>query len=166
MRLVSVRFLNEMIPLYECEVCKTRFDDSDPRVELEDGKTYCGDCAFINNIITEAEYIKSFCYWFQVENVRAVVHEGKVYVAGGRGKFPWEPSNSKNRNRDGRYAKWRTSVFTRDHFTCQECGKIGGELNAHHIKAWKSYPELRYELSNGKTLCYECHKEYHRKNGK
>lgn len=30
-------------------------------------------------------------------------------------------------------------------------------LEAHHIKSWKNYPKLRYKVSNGKTLCYECH---------
>jgi hypothetical protein len=59
------------------------------------------------------------------------------------------------------YAEWRTAVFTRDDYTCQDCDQIGGRLNAHHLKPWADYPELRYELSNGVTLCYECHKQRH-----
>lgn len=59
--------------------------------------------------------------------------------------------------------QWRKEVFTRDNFTCQICGKVGGNLNAHHIKKWADYPELRYEVNNGITLCERCHRNVHRK---
>jgi hypothetical protein len=61
---------------------------------------------------------------------------------------------------------WRDKVFLRDNWTCQnkECNKRGGELNAHHIKEFSKYPELRFVLSNGKTLCRECHKKTFKKN--
>ncbi len=56
------------------------------------------------------------------------------------------------------YRDWRRRVFERDHFTCQMCGQIGGKLNADHIKSFALYPEHRFNLSNGRTLCIECHK--------
>ena len=55
------------------------------------------------------------------------------------------------------YRLWREAVFARDAFTCQECGVVGGHLQADHIKAWALHPDLRYEVSNGRTLCRECH---------
>ena len=64
-------------------------------------------------------------------------------------------------NRCIRYSKkmddWRISVFQRDDYTCQECGERGGYLEAHHIKPFAYFPELRFELSNGMTLCRKCH---------
>jgi len=55
------------------------------------------------------------------------------------------------------YKLWRKSVFERDHYACLICGKVGGRLNAHHIKSWKDFPKLRYETNNGMTMCNTCH---------
>lgn len=60
--------------------------------------------------------------------------------------------------RNGDYKLWRESVYERDNYTCQLCGKRGGILHPHHIKPFAIFPELRYEVSNGITLCAEpCH---------
>lgn len=61
-----------------------------------------------------------------------------------------------------RYKEWRTKVFIRDNFTCQICRKVGIYLQPHHIKSWTYYPKLRYEVSNGITLCVECHRLIHK----
>ena len=63
------------------------------------------------------------------------------------------------------YRIWRLSVYERDDFTCQECGQRGGKLNAHHIKPWATTPDLRFDTSNGVTLCEDCHKKKHRGEG-
>ena len=55
------------------------------------------------------------------------------------------------------YKIWRTSVYKRDDYTCQCCGKRGSKLNAHHINSFADYPELRYDVDNGITLCTQCH---------
>lgn len=59
------------------------------------------------------------------------------------------------------YKEWRNQVYERDNYTCQVCNVKGGKLVAHHIKSWSKYPDLRYEKSNGLTLCEECHKKTH-----
>jgi len=56
--------------------------------------------------------------------------------------------------------EWRNEVFKRDNYTCVECG-VKGNINAHHIKEWHQYPELRFDLDNGITLCVECHVKKH-----
>ena len=59
------------------------------------------------------------------------------------------------------YIQWRTTVFQRDDYTCQECGTRGGDLNVHHILPYRDYPEPNFSLNtkNGITLCVECHRE-------
>lgn len=57
------------------------------------------------------------------------------------------------------YREWRRDVFIRDEFTCQECGMTETYIEAHHIKSFSDYPELRFDKSNGVTLCKECHKK-------
>lgn len=59
------------------------------------------------------------------------------------------------------YKEWRWAVFKRDNFTCQDCGQHGGILTAHHIAEWANAPALRYEVSNGVTLCEPCHDKRH-----
>ena len=59
------------------------------------------------------------------------------------------------------YRVWRIAVVERDEYTCQHCEKTGGRLHAHHIKTFKMHEELRYEVSNGVTLCGKCHEDLH-----
>jgi len=68
------------------------------------------------------------------------------------------PINTKIRN-SIELRLWRDSVFERDNWTCQECGQIGGKIQDHHIKSFSRYPNFRFELDNGITLCKECHKK-------
>lgn len=60
------------------------------------------------------------------------------------------------------YRDWRTGVFARDSYTCRVCSAKGARLNAHHIKSWNEFPDLRYDLDNGITLCIDCHRAVHR----
>lgn len=57
------------------------------------------------------------------------------------------------------YKLWRTAVFERDNYQCIWGGKEhGSKLCADHIKQFAFYPELRFAIDNGRTLCVDCHK--------
>lgn len=71
-----------------------------------------------------------------------------------------------------KYRQWRSDVFTRDDFTCQECGIKGGNIQADHIESFalivQKYEiktleqavkcEELWNINNGRTLCIPCHK--------
>jgi len=65
-------------------------------------------------------------------------------------------------------ATWRAKVFHRDGLTCRICGRHGDILipvdiflHGHHILSWEEYPELRFNVDNGLTMCDDCHYCYH-----
>lgn len=66
---------------------------------------------------------------------------------------------------DVKLRSWRKEIFERDDYTCYKCDVRGGELNAHHINAYNVFPELRYAISNGVTLCASCHISFHKDYG-
>ena len=55
------------------------------------------------------------------------------------------------------YKEWHKEVLIKDNFTCQVCGKYGGNLEVHHKKSFSNYPELRFDVDNGMTVCKNCH---------
>jgi len=73
------------------------------------------------------------------------------------------------------YKLWRTAVFERDNYQCIWGGKEhSNRLEADHIKPFALFPELRFAIDNGRTLCKDCHKltdsyglnQYNKKNFK
>jgi len=68
---------------------------------------------------------------------------------------------------------WRTAIFKRDNFTCTQCEKRGGYLEADHypvkfsnifhrnkIISYKQAMECKefWNTDNGRTLCIKCHR--------
>lgn len=66
------------------------------------------------------------------------------------------------------YKLWRKAVYERDNWTCIWCGSKE-RIEADHIKSFAHYPELRFAIDNGRTLCRKCHEttdNYANKGGK
>ena len=67
------------------------------------------------------------------------------------------------------YKEWRMKVFQRDRFTCRWCGfrskrsKPKPDIEANHIYPLRDYPKLALEVSNGITLCVNCHRKTYNK---
>lgn len=106
---------------------------------------------------------KRFMPWVKYERTEETIEKMKISLKKYYDKIGRITPEDKRIRRTIEYKKWRKAVFQRDNYTCLICGEVGGELNAHHIKSFKKYPELRLEVNNGITLCISCHYLNHSK---
>lgn len=91
----------------------------------------------------------------------------------GEGHWKWNPElteedreASRSRHSIPEYVRWVKEVRKKDDFTCQKCYKRGGHLNVHHKDGWNWCEARRYDITNGATLCKECHDDFHNKYGR
>jgi len=78
---------------------------------------------------------------------------------GGKNDIRWDRMSPK-------YNEWREFIYNKNHYTCQRCKKVGGNLECHHIFNYKDYPEKKYDKDNGITFCRKCHNKFHKIYGK
>jgi hypothetical protein len=76
-----------------------------------------------------------------------------------KGNSSWKggitPINTKIRN-SNKFIEWAKYIKQRDNFECQICGEIGGKLRSNHIRKFADYPDLRFDSTNGITICTRC----------
>lgn len=94
---------------------------------------------------------------------RSRFNDTKLIVLKQVNKKSITPKTSK-RARGFKQVAWSTMVKERDK-KCTECGSVY-DLHAHHIKPYKSHPDLRYDVANGITLCADCHRKWHKEHGR
>ena len=61
---------------------------------------------------------------------------------------------------------WREAVYKKDNWTCQACGATKGTISPHHILNFADYPDERFVVDNGITLCINCHTAFHARYGR
>jgi len=105
------------------------------------------------------------------------------YANKGEKNWNWKGGITPLRNQicnSYQYRQWISDVLTRDNFTCQECGKKGGKLSAHHTKSFslilqenniKTLEEALncselWNINNGLTLGQTCHEKTDNYGGK
>ncbi len=106
----------------------------------------------------------------KTRNKMSIAQKDKPHpYAVGEKNWSWEggitPLNKKIRH-SIEYRLWREAVFARDNWICQKCGKRGRILHPHHIQNFSKYPQLRFAIDNGITLCKICHIQFHKIYGK
>lgn len=77
----------------------------------------------------------------------------------------WNPNRTHEQRKKERKlsinTNWTRDVLHSQNYTCQCCGKVGGNLVAHHIDGYNWCEEKRTDVTNGATLCVKCHKHFH-----
>ena len=83
----------------------------------------------------------------------------------GESHYNWKGGRPWERFKDPRYIEWRSAVLARDGYICQDCHRLCRKsekgLAAHHLKPYATHADLRYVVSNGITLCRQCHMTRH-----
>ena len=108
-----------------------------------------------------SEYHKNVHYSETTNLKRSLALKGKpktpehIAKLSGPNHWNWQggKSNGPNLRQTEEYDEWRRAVYKRDAYTCQDCGKRFKEIVAHHLKSFADFPELRYIVENGTTLC-------------
>ena len=122
---------------YECDNChkvfSTRYNVYKSRVK-NDKKYYCSSCG------------------------------AKIFNSG-ENHYNWNDSlTDKDRTKrrlDKNSQEWSKKVLKRDNYTCQKCKRKNLILHAHHLDGWNWCKNRRYDVTNGITLCSECHHNFH-----
>lgn len=138
---------------FNCLVCEAKFWRAPSAIKKGQNK-YCSKGCYQKSQVgkPKSEAFKEYC--------RTRIGEKSATWKGGV-----TPEHLKIRN-SKKYRGWRQSVFDRDNYECQYCGiksekGVNVYLHAHHIKGFSAFPELRFELNNGITLCKSCHYKEH-----
>jgi len=136
---------------------------------------YCGNhFKTISSRLNKSKYCSNKCYtesgkrggnintgkhWTFTEEQRN--KKGKLQK--GKKNPNWKGGiTNKRKNSDS--VLWARYIKKRDKH-CMICGSYK-KLCAHHIEGFNHNKELRYDYSNGITLCEECHNSFHNKYGR
>lgn len=91
-------------------------------------------------------------------------HRGKISKAHtGANHWNWKGgiTDAVHRLRNKmQYQSWRERVLATYGKKCQNCG-TDKMLHCHHIKSFRHFPELRYDVTNAIVLCASCHQKEH-----
>ena len=144
---INIRDISEQIKL------KLNLDENEVINLYINKQLSCSKIALVLN--TTHTTISSILYKHNI-NLRTQKEE-----IGGSKHSNWKGGISPERNiimQTNEYKEWRNNVYQKDNYTCQCCGdNKGGNLNAHHIKNFSDYVDLRFDVENGVTLCENCH---------
>lgn len=102
---------------------------------------------------------QGFCHPCSNHNRRGKPLPNRKGKKAGPEHWNWQGGITAPNDRDRVKFKRSTlkKVLVRDDYTCQVCSQRGGYLQVDHIKSWKDYPQLRFDLDNCRTLCMACH---------
>ena len=136
-----------------CKECYTKFQTGKPSLRRNRIKKNCEICGKEMMVIPAEIKKRRFCsfkckyIWF-----------GKTFCGENHPRWKGDKCKKKNERSDPAYQNWVSQIKRRDGWKCrisnQDCS---GYCIVHHILSWKDYPELRYNINNGITLCQAHH---------
>lgn len=89
---------------------------------------------------------------------------GCSWRAKGKDHHRWKANltaEDRRRRNSSETREWAKTIYKRDDYRCQISLRRGGELVAHHLNAWASFPDQRFNTDNGMTLYKPIHVLFH-----
>ena len=116
------------------------------------------DKSVVDNVCNKRKYCSRRCFHLSLLGKEGW-NKGNIGFLAGEKHYNWKGGITSENVKLRQVFKEhiQKQVFQRDDFTCQICSVRGGYLQVDHIKSWKDYPELRFDLDNCRTLCMACH---------
>lgn len=146
----------------KCIICEKKFlakKDCKSR-----NQSFCGKQCYYNSLKgkkstgKQLEALKTGRYKGKKIGGWKWTKESRVKVSGENGNN-WQNGktkvNIKIRN-SLEMKEWKKEVLKRDSYTCQICGVKGGKLIVDHIKPFSLFPDLRFDINNGRVICKKC----------
>lgn len=97
--------------------------------------------------------------------IKSLEHRKRLSKAlQGEKNWNWKGGISKEYDRirhSLQYYIWQQEVWKKDNWTCRLCGNKRNII-AHHIQLFSKFPELRFSIDNGLTVCRSCHNKIHK----
>lgn len=89
----------------------------------------------------------------------------------GENHFRYNPLITDEERNNSRYElygvsqrAWSRGVHEKNKFKCVVCG-TNKAIEAHHLESWDTAKELRFEITNGITICRKHHSDFHKEYG-
>lgn len=135
---------------FRCRACA--YKQKRKEKTIKDEIYHCLQCGDIIGH-QSALYGRSLC--------KSCTHIGEQNSGYKDGRWLQRKSERDKDYKRARYKRWRIALIEKFGNKCARCGSVNN-LQTHHIKPYRSYPELRYDLDNGMLLCIGCHWSEHR----
>jgi hypothetical protein len=159
---------------YDCGIEKSASARS---LRYKDIEKYFADCGCV---LIDDEYIRThakMAYICECGNISEITYahfsNGKrcyecwLYRMSGENSPTWKPELTQEERIGVRrhLHPWKKQVRKRDKHNCVICSNTEN-LHVHHLNCWSKYKKQRLTVSNGVTLCKECHFDFHLKYGR
>jgi hypothetical protein len=156
-----------------CPICNSKFTVHKGQIKSGYG-IYCSvSCARIGRPTRKRTRIKVVCencgkeFEKHKSEIKRDVHDKnfcslECWYEYNRGNNHYGYCGGQNERMNSEYHKWHNAVIERDKGYCRLCHSQK-RLEVHHIYRFAIYPNMRWDIENGITLCHDCHIKFRNK---